>query len=88
MASRIARGCETILSPAIVNPAFSGQVVKLALAERCGFNRDGLENVGDFQHRVHTDAGPLRIHLLRGSAMSELLLLREVFNLIVGAGGG
>jgi hypothetical protein len=25
--------------------------------------------------------------LLRGSAMSELLLLREVFNLIVGAGG-
>ena len=26
--------------------------------------------------------------LLRGSAMSELLLLREVFNLIVGAGGG
>ena len=25
---------------------------------------------------------------LRGSAMSELLLLREVFNLIVGAGGG
>ena len=28
------------------------------------------------------------ISLLRGSAMSELLLLREVFNLIVGAGGG
>ncbi len=27
------------------------------------------------------------ISLLRGSAMSELLLLREVFNLIVGAGG-
>ena len=26
--------------------------------------------------------------LLRGSAMSELLLLREVFNLIVGGGGG
>ena len=26
--------------------------------------------------------------LLRGSAMSELLLLREVFNLIVGQGGG
>lgn len=25
---------------------------------------------------------------LRGSAMSELVLLREVFNLIVGAGGG
>jgi hypothetical protein len=28
------------------------------------------------------------ISLLRGSAMSELLLLREVFNLIVGQGGG
>ena len=28
------------------------------------------------------------ISQLRGSAMSELLLLREVFNLIVGAGGG
>ena len=27
------------------------------------------------------------ISLLRGSAMSELLLLREVFNLIVGTGG-
>ena len=26
--------------------------------------------------------------MLRGSAMSELLLLREVFNLIVGGGGG
>ncbi len=26
--------------------------------------------------------------LLRGSAMSELVLLREVFNLIVGGGGG
>jgi hypothetical protein len=28
------------------------------------------------------------ISLLRGSAMSELLLLREVFNLIVGSGNG
>jgi hypothetical protein len=28
------------------------------------------------------------IGMLRGSAMSELLLLREVFNLIVGQGGG
>lgn len=28
------------------------------------------------------------ISLLRGNAMSELLLLREVFNLIVGAGAG
>ena len=28
------------------------------------------------------------ISQLRGSAMNELLLLREVFNLIVGAGGG
>jgi heme-degrading monooxygenase HmoA len=70
-------------------------------------------HVGEFNHWAQTDAGPVRIHLLRfttldapkeaiealggvfkpmsqlrGSAMSELLLLREVFNLIVGAGGG
>ena len=106
-------GATPMPSPAIINPEFSGQVVKQALVKRCGFNPDELENVGDFNHWAQTEAGPVRIHLLRftnfdapkaeilalggefkpmgllrGSAMSELLLLREVFNLIVGAGGG
>ena len=106
-------GATPIPSPAIIKPEFSGQVVKQALVERLGLNPDELETVGDFKHWAQTDAGPVRIHLLRfttldapkaaitalggefkpisllrGSAMSELLLLREVFNLIVGSGGG
>ena len=106
-------GATPMPSPAIINPEFSGQVVKQALVEHCGFNPETLENVGDFKHWAQTEAGPVRIHLLRfttldapkaaieamggefkpmsllrGSAMSELLLLREVFNLIVGSGGG
>ena len=84
-----------------------------AVVERYGFNPEELVHVGEFDHWAQTEAGPVRIHLLRfttpdapkpaiaalggvfkpmsllrGSAMSELLLLREVFNLIIGAGGG
>lgn len=100
-------------SPAIIQPEFSGPAVKQAVVANCGLNPDELERVNEFNHWVHTESGPVRIHLLRfttldapkveiealggefkpisllrGSAMSELLLLREVFNLIVGAGGG
>ncbi|MDD2926658.1 hypothetical protein [Rhodoferax sp.] len=99
-------------SPAVIEPAFSGSAVKLALVQRCGLNPDELKRVNEFNHWAQTESGPVRIHLLRftsfeapkaairalggefkpisllrGSAMSELLLLREVFNLIVGAGG-
>ncbi|MDO8776845.1 MAG: hypothetical protein Q7K57_50670 [Burkholderiaceae bacterium] len=102
-----------MVAPADIVPEYSGDAVRLAVVERCGLNPEELTHVGDFNHWAQTDAGPVRIHLLRfttldapkeaiealggvfkpmsqlrGSAMSELLLLREVFNLIVGAGGG
>lgn len=104
-------GASPMHSPMVIDPQFSGQAVKQALVERLGLNPDELEAVGDFNHWAQTDAGPVRIHLLRfttldapkveilalggdfkpisllrGSAMSELLLLRAVFNLIVGGG--
>lgn len=100
-------------APAIIDPAHVANTVKHAVVERCGLNPEELTHVGDFNQWAQTDAGPVRIHLLRfttldapkeaiealggvfkpmsqlrGSAMSELLLLREVFNLIVGGGGG
>lgn len=100
-------------APATIDPVHLANTVKLAVVERCGLNPEELKHVGEFNHWAQTDAGPVRIHLLRfttqdapkeaiaalggvfksiselrGSAMSELLLLREVFNLIVGAGGG
>jgi len=101
----------TMPAPATIAPEHVAQSVKQAVVERCGFNPDELEHVGDFNQWARTDAGPVRIHLLRfntldapkaaiealggefkpmsqlrGSAMSELVLLREVFNLIVGGG--
>jgi len=100
-------------APADIGPEHAGDAVLNAVVTHYGLNPDELVHVGDFNHWVQTDTGPVRIHLLRfttfeapkaaiealggvfkpisqlrGSAMSELLLLREVFNLIVGAGGG
>ena len=96
-----------------IGPEYSGDAVRQAVVERCGLNPDELVHVSEFSHWAQTEAGPVRIHLLRfttpdapkpaiealgglfkpiselrGSAMSELVLLREVFNLIIGAGGG
>ncbi|MES2877328.1 MAG: hypothetical protein V4713_02815, partial [Pseudomonadota bacterium] len=95
-------------APSTINSTHVANAVRLAVIERCGLNPEELTHVGDFNHWAQTEAGPLRIHLLRfttidapkeaiggvfkpmsqlrGCAMSELLLLREVFNLIVGAG--
>jgi len=98
-------------APTTIAPEHVAHSVKQAVVERCGFNPDELEHVGDFKQWFQTDTGPVRIHLLRfttldaprpaidalggdfkpisqlrGSAMSELVLLREVFNLIVGGG--
>ena len=98
-------------SPAVITPEFSGQTVKQAVVDVCGFDPDTLERVNEFNHWAQTEDGPVRIHLLRfttrdapkaaidalggefkpisllrSSAMSELVLLREVFNLIVSAG--
>lgn len=98
-------------SPAVINPEFSGPVVRQAVIDCCGFDPDTLERVNEFNHWADTEDGPVRIHLLRfttrdapkaaidalggefkpisllrSSAMSELVLLREVFNLIVSAG--
>jgi hypothetical protein len=100
-------------APSAIAPEHVAHAVKQAVVERCGFNPDELEHVGDFKHWAQTDDGPVRIHLLRfttmdapkeaiaalggvfkpiselrGSAMRELLLLREVFNLIVGGAAG
>lgn len=106
-------GAAPMPAPAAVGPEHAGQAVLQAVIERCGLPPDELVHVGEFDHWAQTEAGPVRIHLLRfttpdapkpavealggvfkpmsllrGSAMSELLLLREVFNLIIGAGGG
>jgi hypothetical protein len=100
-------------APADSGSAHDGEAVRQALIERCGLNGGELVHVGEFEHWAQTDAGPVRIHLLRfttpdapkapvealggafrhltqlrGAAMIELLLLREVFNLIVGGSGG
>lgn len=99
-------------APTTIAPVHVAHTVKQAVVQRCGFNSDELEHVGDFRHWAQTESGPVRIHLLRfttmdapkeavmalggvfkpisllrGAAMNELLLLREVFNLIVGGGG-
>lgn len=100
-------------APDDIGPAHDGEAVRQAIIECCGLNGVELVHVVEFAHWVQTDAGPVRIHLLRfttpdapkalveanngafrhltqlrGAAMSELLLLREVFNLIVGGSGG
>lgn len=93
--------------------AHDGEAVKAAVIERLGLNPAEMVRASDFNHWVSTEAGPVRVHLLRfttfdapkaalephggvfrpisalrGGAPVELLLAREVFNLIVGAGGG
>jgi hypothetical protein len=100
-------------APAGIGAEHDGEVVRQAVVDRCGLNPDEIVHVVEFDHWAQTDAGPVRIHLLRfttadapkaaieahggtfkaiselrGSAMNELMLLREVFNLIIGAGGG
>lgn len=100
-------------APDELGPAHDGEAVRRVLIERCSLNGGEVVHVGEFAHWAQTDAGPVRIHLLRfstpdapkawiealggrfhhlaqlrGAAMSELLLLREVFNLIVGGGRG
>lgn len=100
-------------APDDIGPAYAAEAVRQALIERCALNPDELVQVDEFAHWAQTEAGPVRIHLLRfttpdapkalveahngsfrhltqlrGAAMSELLLLREVFNLIVGGSGG
>lgn len=117
---------DTLLAPAPLPPSAAalaptggtaaikdGDAVKAAVVARLGLNPAELELAVDFDHQVSTDAGPVRVHLLRfitfeapkaaleahggvfrpisalrGGAPVELLLAREVFNLIIGAGGG
>lgn len=99
--------------PDDIPSAQAGDLVKQTVVERLGLNPAEVIHASDFNHWASTDAGPVRIHLLRldtfeapkamfeelgavfkpiselrGSDMRELVLLREVFNLIVGAGGG
>jgi hypothetical protein len=104
---------ELMAAPDDITAAHDGEAVKAAAIERLGLNPAEVVRACDFNHWVTTEAGPVRVHLLRfttfdapkgalephggvfrpisalrGGAPVELLLAREVFNLIVGAGGG
>jgi hypothetical protein len=52
-------------APATIGPEHLADTVRLAVVERCGLNPEELTHVGDFNHWAQTDAGPVRIHLLR-----------------------
>lgn len=103
---------EPMPAPPVAGPIHDGEAVRQTIITRCGLNGGELVHVGEFIHWAQTEAGPVRIHLLRfttpdapkalieaqgarfhhlaqlrGAAMSELMLLREVFNLIVGGSG-
>ena len=103
---------EPMPAPPVAGPIHDGDAVRQTIITRCGLNGGTLVHVGEFIHWAQTEAGPVRIHLLRfttpdapkalieaqgarfhhlaqlrGAAMSELMLLREVFNLIVGGSG-
>lgn len=98
--------------PETEDPAHDATAVTAAAVARYGLNAAELIHMDDYRQWMQTDAGPIRIHLLRfttfeapkallepheatfkpiselrGSAMTELVLLREVFNLIVTGGG-
>jgi hypothetical protein len=102
-----------ISPPAEVGAAYDVNAVKDAVVEQLGLVADEIEPLDDFHQWFQTDAGPVRVHLLkfttfeppkallergggvfkaiselRGSPREELGLAREVFNLIIGAGGG
>lgn len=65
-------------SPTIIQPEFSGPVrIHLLRFNTLDAPKAAIRALGG-------EFKPIR--MLRGSAMSELLLLREVFNLIVGSG--
>ncbi len=99
--------------PAAAGPEHDGQAVMEAVVAQLGLVAEEVEAADDFHHWFQTDAGPVRVHLLkfktfeppkallekgggvfkaiselRGSPREELGLAREVFNLIIGAGGG
>jgi len=99
--------------PDTVGPANDIDAVMAETVARLSLNAAEMRPARDFNHWADTEAGPVRIHLLRfdtfeapkdliaphggvfkpiselrGSDRTELLLAREVFNLIIGAGGG
>jgi hypothetical protein len=101
-----------IPAPAEIGAAHAGDAVRLAAIERYQLNPDDVVRMDEFNEWLQTDAGPLRVHLLRfttfdaptqaiapfeavfkpiselrGSNATELLLLRQVFNLIISGGG-
>jgi hypothetical protein len=102
-----------ISPPAQVGPEHDVKAVMGAVVEQLGLVAEEVEPLDDFHHWFQTDAGPVRVHLLkfttfeppkallergggvfkaiselRGSPREELALAREVFNMIIGAGGG
>jgi len=101
-----------MVAPADVTAFHDAEAVKQAAVARYGLNADELVRMDDFDQWMQTDAGPIRVHVLRfstfeapapliaahdgvfkpiselrGSAMLELNLLREVFNLVMAGSG-
>jgi hypothetical protein len=102
---------QQIAAPAEVGPAHAGEPVLQAVNEHYQLKPEELVYMDSFNEWIGTEAGPLRVHLLRfntfeapaaviephggvfkpiselrGSNRIELLLLRQVFNLIIGGG--
>ncbi len=102
-----------ISPPEEVGAEYDVNAVKDAVIAQLGLVAEEVEALDDFHQWFQTEAGPVRVHLLkfktfeppkallergggvfkaiselRGSPKEELGLAREVFNLIIGAGGG
>lgn len=52
-------------APAGIGPAHDGTAVMQAAVARYGLNGDELVRLDDFDAWMRTDAGPLRVHVLR-----------------------
>lgn len=109
MPKALPESAQPMSAPEDVAPEQAADLVMQAAIGRYGLNPAELVRENDFDAWMHTDDGPVRIHLLRfttpdapvkaiephggvfksiselrGSAMIELGLLRQVFNLCVG----
>ena len=105
-------GAAAMTPPAEPGAAYAGPPVMQAVIERYQIPADDIVYMDEFNEWQQTEAGPVRVHLLRfttfeapaawlephegvfkplselrGSNPGELLLLRQVFNLIITGGG-
>jgi hypothetical protein len=105
-------GAQAMAAPAEPAAAYASEPVLQAVVERYQIPADDIVIMDEFNEWLHSEAGPVRVHLLRfttfeapapwlapfegvfkpiselrGSNPTELLLLRQVFNLIITGGG-